>query len=501
MERAPLITGKRQRTSPDIDESENVNKKMKALFDGDQIAEKLKRLGNDIANVSDDTRETTQVMDIAFKKLQEDFNVVFSQAFNKAKESIEMRRQTRETSEAMAMQEQEELVQLARKLRTDFFNDMKKVTDRMTTELTIGQQALMYTEIMTKITNSLEEAYTSSQTQEPDHLARLSELASIMFSLSIQQLSVTLSNIYKEGPEQITKLAAGLAASGMLYNYVPAGARIPLEGIPYFGSLFRIINMANPELLMIQNSAATVTTIFYLLKNMGIDTTDSLQQLGVMSRETAKICSKTAGKFICSAVGTTVTGVQTGAKSVLEFVIDKLGNILTSEYQSDNLLASSQESGLSTLSQTKQSTTSVSSMMSIDSLFNTPIYNGGIDIASAATPPEIVSERFDVILMEDVSNPIIATEVEVASNPVVVGEVEQYFDSQISDLTEESSGTAHWSQWLFGQRSSGGKRRKSRRNMKQLKSRKGIKGRKIRTTKKGRKHHRTLKRYKFKSRR
>lgn len=500
MERNPLITGKRQRTSPDTDETVNVNKKMKALFDGDQIAEKLKKLGTDIANVSDDTRETSQVMDAAFRKLQEDFNVVFTQAFNKAKQEIEMRREQRETSEAMAMQQQEELVQIARKLRTDFFNNMKNVTDRMTTELTIGQQALMYTEIMTKINNALEAAYTEAQTKEPDHLARLSELASIMFSLSIQQLSVTLSNIYKEGPEQITKLAAGLVATGMLYNYVPAGTRIPFEGIPYFGSLFRIINMANPELLMIQNSAATVTTIFYLLKNMGIDTTESLQQLGVMSRETAKLCSKTAGKFICSTVGTTITGLQTGAKTVSEFIFDKLGNMLTSEYQIDNLLSDSQESNVSTLSETKQSSNSVSSLMSIDSLFNTPIYNGGIDIASSANPPEIVSDRFDAILMGEVSNPVLAREVEVASNPVVVAEVEQYFDSQLSDLTEATDDN-HWSQWLYRQGSSGGKRRKSRRNMKLLKSRKGKKGRKSCMTKKGRKHHRTLKRYRFKTRR
>lgn len=499
MERDSIIIGKRQRT-PDIDESDNVNKKMKALFDGDQIAEQLKILGNGIATVSDDTRETTRVMDAAFRKLQDDFNVVFAQAFNKAKREIEMRRQIRETNEAMAMQEQEELVQLARKLRADFFSDMKQVTDRMTTELTIGQQAVMYTEIMTKITNALEAAYTESQTQEPDQLARLSELSSIAFSLSMQQLSVTLANIYETGPEQVTKLAAGLVASGMLYNYVPSGARIPLEGIPYFGELFRIINMANPELLMIQNSAATVTTIFYLLKNMGIDTTESIQQLGVMSRETAKVCSKTAGKIVCSAAGTTVSGIQNGAKSVLQFIFNKLGDILTSDYQKDILISESQESVGSTLSDSPQSGRSVSSLMSIDSLLDTPIYNGGIDIAGAANPPEIVSERFDAILMSEVSNPLIATQIEVASNPVVVAEVEQYFDSQVSDLTE-SSDNNHWSQWLFGRGSSGGKRRKSRRNVKQLKSRKGRKARKAHMTKKGRKHYRTLKRYKFKTRR
>lgn len=495
MESNSSIIGKRRRTTPDETETSPVNKRARA-FDGEQIAEQLKRLGTDIANIADETRDTTTVMNDAFMKLQEDFNIAFADAFNKAKAEIELKRQQRETSEAMAMQQQEELVQLARDLKRTFFKDMQQITDRMTTELTIGQQALMYTEIMTKITKALEMAHTETQPTEPDHIARLSELSSVMVSYAVQQLSVTLSNIYAKGPDIIVKSSAMLIASGMLYNYIPVGARIPLEGIPYFGDLFRLINMANPELLMIQNSAATVTTIFYLLKNMGIDTSESLQQLGTMTRETANICSKTTGKYVCSVTGNMVSGLQNGAKIVSDFIIDKLGNILTSEYNRDILITDSQESVETSITNMSQSNRSLSSLKSISSLLDTNIDKGGIDIAGVAIPSNVVEERFDAIVTGDQSNPVIANEIEVANAPVPVAEVEQYFNSQESNMSEltEGSNSEGWLYWLYRNNSIGGKKmRKSKRAMKKIRSRRKKNGRKRHTTKKGRKHYKTLK--------
>jgi hypothetical protein len=364
---------------------------------------------------------------------------------------------------------------------------------------------LMYEHILKQMIRGLDQAKTELDTQDSNHLARLSELASIMSSFALQQLSVTLTNIYETSPEATTKLIAVLLASGMLYNYLPESLRLPFQSMPYFGELFNIINRANPELLLIQNSAATVTTIFYLLKNLGIDTTEAIASLGSMASAAAVYCTRQTGKFVCSVTSSSITGLQNGAIRVSDLLLEILGQLLTSEYNNTNLMI---EDTQVTLSSQQQSALSMPSLQSVRELTDVPINEGGIDIAGAANPPDVVGMRFDAIVQGEPSNPVIATPIIVASNPIQVAETEQYFSdslgsegTSVSDITTNSrSGIPHW---LFGSISRGGKKnRKSRRHIPQLrKSRKGRKGRKGRITKKGRKSYKTLKRYRGKMRR
>ena len=478
------------------------------------IEDQLKSLGSNIDLIANKAAEMDQVSDADFQRIQSQLNDIFKEVFEQAKMKVREQRM----AETAAMAAEEEKVQQARALRLDFIEDVKRITDRMTSELTVGQQAYMFKYIISEMNKGLDNAYQIAQPEEPNQMARLSEISSYMCS----QLSVTLTNIYNVTPQVATQTVAIIAASGMLYNYLPSSVRGSLASLPYFGSAFMFMNRTQDQMALIKNSAVTVTTIYYLLKNAGIDTLPAIQGLGAMATSSAS--TATASAF---------SALQTGASNVLNIITDKLGQLITSEYHKENLMGDSEMSQRSISSRSSANTVDISefsrnsqiSQMSVESLFDMPLQRGGINLPEAFNNPTIIEERLNAIVnAEQGTNPIIeghtienvavATEIPVADTAMVIAEPEGYYnDSQDSGISRASSMSglssmtdttpgATFPMWFFGEATRGGRRmRRSRRHMKLRKTRKGRKGRKGRITKKAKRHHKTMKRYRGKMRR
>lgn len=478
------------------------------------ILAQLNALGTQIRTVAQTERDTVTDMTSKFNQLKEEFDAAFETALDNAITTLNLSEQTAQAEEAERMMSEEAKLQRARQARHNFLENMKNITDRMTMELTVGQQAAMFQYIETQIQKRLEKEHETRKEQEPNQLARLSEVSSIALSYTLQQLSVTITNVYNTGPKLATQLIAVLTSAAMVYNYLPETMRGLYESIPYFGPIFVIMNKINPEAVLVQNSIATVTTIFYLLRNAGMDQTESIAALGAMTREAIGLCAREGTRLVCNAASmaaanTAMIGsqLQTASQAVLSKIADRLGYLLTSEYQQQETFVEDSQPSFSSLNNnTVASARDVSINASINTeatrlsiqstglMLDTPVTEGGIDFVGTAIPATVVDDRINIV----------ASPIETADTAMPVAEVEQYFDSQetahsdMSDLSTDSSGI--FAPWFWPTR--GGKRMKrSRRNMKSKRTRKGRKGRKKHFTKKGRKHHRTLKRYRAKMRR
>jgi hypothetical protein len=163
----------------------------------------------------------------------------------------------------------------------------------MSSELTYGEQSRMFRIIIEALNERLNNYDVIRATQnETNHLERLSEIALIAYGWAMTQLSVTITNIYETAPQVTKKLIALITSIGMIYNYLPENIRSPLVNVPYFGNIFSLLNVLNNDALLIQNSAATIISIFYLLRNSGIDVTGSVEALRTMATITSASCAK-----------------------------------------------------------------------------------------------------------------------------------------------------------------------------------------------------------------
>ena len=142
-------------------------------------------------------------------------------------------------------------------------------------------------------------------------------------------MSQALDIVYEKGPELTTQLVSIIISSLMLYNYFPESVRENFIGIPYFGSLFEFMNNVNPELLRIQNSGATVTTIISILNASNIDTTKYIVKLGEhFTRLFDKTCSLVR-RTNSSLINLMLECYQNGSNEI----IDAIGSIMTSDIQ------------------------------------------------------------------------------------------------------------------------------------------------------------------------
>jgi hypothetical protein len=488
----------------------------------DDIIQMLTQLGSNISLVADSQRQDTQQVESAFSSVKTELELVLVNAFNNAQLQVKQRQQRRQEMESMEMGSEE--VSQHELLRRQFFADLEPITRRMASELTYGEQTRMFTIIIEALNERLNNYELSRITQiETDHLERAAEIASIAYSWASTQLSVTITNIYDTAPDVTKKLMAIITSIGIIYNYLPEGIRTPLVNVPYLGDLFGLMNRFNNDALLIQNSAATVTSIYYLLRNSGMDPTDSITALGSMAKATSTSCAQTTGTFICRNVSgamdvirestENVSGaIKTGAtnviresrenvsgaidvirestKNVLTIIAGRLGDILTEDYNNFAINDSQGDSQNTLMSQISISSRhsvnsneiqnpvrSQESVEIVESLLNTPVSDGGIDVGGFI-PDNVVEERFNPILDGLVTDPILANpltmEIAVTDAVPVLERVDSVSSNISSNIS--SNDEVNWGLWLFGRSHAGGKGRrfrKSRRHLKMKKTRKG----------------------------
>jgi hypothetical protein len=298
---------------------------------------------------------------------------------------------------------------------------------------------------------------------EPNSGILLMELASIIYNFALEQLAVTISNIYEATPQITRQLMSLITASAMVFNYMPDNIRTQYTAIPYFGPLFSIMNHVNPQAVQLQNSAAVVTTIYYLLRNAGIDTSDAIASLGSTAQQLITNCSIQMGRFVCVGTGLVANSIT----SVVDIIADRLGDVLTQNYNNLTLLDSqgslaestntvssiSSQRTVNTL-QTPDSDKTALTIQSIDSLLNTPIANGGIDFTNNIEG-QIVEQRLNAIASGNESNPIINAPVQELNSVISEESFQQpsqsYPSQSLTEITQsDMESQENWSYWLYG---------------------------------------------------
>jgi len=412
------------------------------------LLEGLRQLGSNLALVSSENRIPSVQVSENFGNLQRELNEALEAAFSEAQTLVAQNEERQRAEERNAMAEAE--YSHHQFLQQSFLQRLQPLTLKMSQQLTYGEQAQMFEVILTSINNRLNE--NNYNQSEPNKVILLMELASITYNFALQQLAVTLSNIYQATPQISTQLISLITASAMIFNYLPEMVRSQYVAIPYLGPLFTLMNRVNPVAVRIQNSAAIVTTIYYLLRNAGIDTTDSIAALGSSAQELISTCSIEVGRLVCSGAGL----ISNSVTSIVNTLSTRLGEVLTQNYR-ESQQASAYESSQGSQSSISSISTSISSqrsvnlsetqnsnrtevtirsVQSVQMLLNTPVSQGGININPNIIPGEIVEQRLNAIAVEDTSNPIIAREPEQP-------------DSVTSDITGSES-QLNWSAWLFG---------------------------------------------------
>jgi len=507
---------------PDFIEPEQPQKRQKVVNlqafvpNNRDIISELTQLGQNLSLVADASRVPETEISDNFLAIQQQLNDALQEAFNEAQLVRRQNEEQRKTSEIEQMGEQErDQFQL---LRADFLRRFQPLAQRMSEQLTYGEQSQMFNIILNSIDTRLNE--NDFNNSEPNVGALLLELGTLTINFAIEQLAVTLSNLYQATPDLIRQLTSLIVASGMAFNYLPANLRGGFNSIPYLGPLFSLMNRINPQLRNIQNSGAVVTTIYYLLRNAGIDTTESIRLLGASASQLVSDCSLQAGRLVCQGAAL----VSDAASSIIDSIADRLGNVLTSEYQDISFRVESQDSGssvrsLSSLSsqksvntlQSQNSARSMATVQTIDQLLNTPLAGGGISLGEM--DGQIVQQRLKAIVEQNpavIPNSMKEESLQIVTqSPSVVNESASFQsysfkesqDTDVSGITNLSDDTEemHWSFWLFGPtNNSGGKRlRKSTKRInnvgKKRKTRKSVRKSK-KLTKKSRKSKKTIKR-------
>jgi hypothetical protein len=377
------------------------------------IKEQLARIASDIIKVSDLEGES----DSTIKEIKDQFEILFRDVINDATTKLLTAKAERD---AIAM----ETAQL--QIKNEFLSKLEPITKRISEELTVSEQARMFTVIVRLIEerlndNQIIKDLEQDPTQGGKIIEAASKLAAISFNYIMIHLSITLSNIYNASPAVIKKATSTITATYLMYNYAPSGLRGALEVLPVLGPIFKLMNKINPEALIFQNSVASVTGIYYLLRNAGVDLTPAVQSVGELARGATTICAFKAGNFVCDKTTQGLEMMKKGTKKLADVLSDHLVSLLVPFIYpvSHNLFPresyiSSQQSVDSVSSKTITSATTQNSVVSrqiiedVEVLLGTPVHEGGINISVIDSPPEIIEERIEAIISGDVSNQIIA---------------------------------------------------------------------------------------------
>lgn len=397
--------------------------------------------------------------------------------------------------------------------KQEFFNNLIQVKELMGQTLIYSEDPQVYESILNDLRSKLIDINTI---QEPDHLARVSEIFNIMYNKTLEQVSIGISNVINDSPDKIKKITAILASMLMLYSYQTEEVRNLYNNIPYFGLLFQTINKTNNILRSTTNVAGTITSIYYLLRNSGIDIDEciglvrnivsqtSLSAAQIISKKSVSI-STDALNLASKTANITISVTESIINSLSRQLANQLGNLLTSNYQDIDIVIDSQDTLESVKSvktpisyHSADSLTSTASYKSVQQLLETSIEDGGIDgiIQNQNLTPkesETIETRFNAIADGISTNPIIKG-INEEGDIIEQGKSIEHQDSQNSTLSDES---VSWNIWLYGKDNVGGKRRrKSFRNIKLNRSKKIKKVKKIkRSTRKDRRRYKTTRKH------
>jgi hypothetical protein len=479
----------------------------------DEIIDQITHLGTELSRMAEAGTVSSTGAQRNLEMVESRISIALNNAFQLAQQQAVEREAHRQIAETGMMEQEQQ--QQHENMRRQFLSDLEPITQLMSTQMTHGEQARIYGIILTALNKRLSEGELASQAiQEPNHVARISEVITIAYNYASEQLAATLTNMYNVAPNVTRQTVALITSSVMLYNYQPESVRSLYVTIPYFGQLFELMNRSNDFLRIVSNSAGTATTIYYLLINAGVDVNRAITNVRDMAKGVASICTASA----CNVSSSALTTISNSANGVAGLVADRLGKLITDDYDNLRIRIEGDSQGtefsdisdISEISSRTGSTAhSLASVKAIDELLDTPIEEGGASINQNmdVVPEELIEQRFNIIVEGRLDDPVIARPIEMADQAIPVADVisrqsTQMSDSQMSVLSEDED-ELHWSSWLFGSTSRGGKRirRKSRRNMKLRKTRKAKRVRKGKMTKKGKKHNKTLKKYRTKLRR
>jgi hypothetical protein len=461
------------------------------------IQQILNQFGTELALVADSPAQASE----RFTLIQNELNAALVLAFDTAKNEAQQRQivlQEQQSQETTTMTINDEETRRERQ-KQQFFDSLNPLVNRISSELTLGEQARVLGMSLQILNNCLHDYDLSIRTAnqlEPNYYALLSEIRSIVYTWASTQLAVTITNVYSAAPQLTKKLMAIITSVGIIYNYLPGALRNVLVGVPFLGNLFSLMNHFNrDDVMLVQTSAATVTSIYYLLRNSGMDPTDSIGALTTMAAATSQYCAKTTGEFVCRNVTGAIERIRESTGNVVNAISNRLGDIMTEDYadfsfgdssyesQQSNILSqnslSSQSSSSSQSSissrrsvnsnKSQNSAVSEQSMEIVESLLNTPVSEGGINI-SGNMSYDIIEERFTPILQGIVTAPILANPIQMVEASEAIPVAETLSSNDSVDSSEEGG----WAIWLYGRSHSGGRRfRKSRRQRKMMKTRKG----------------------------
>jgi hypothetical protein len=484
-------------SSTSANEDERPNKKQRIVElpginipDTPNLLEVLRDFGSNLALVSRESRIPSEQVSTNFNRLQQQINQALEDAFREAQIIAAQSEEAQRQEENAAMTEAEN--DHRRQIEQRFLQRLQPLFQDIREQLTIGQQVQLFDETINTFNSIINNVRNRENDSNPGHISTIIALAIVTNNFVLELLTVIISNIYQSTPQITTQLIAIISASGMIYNYLPENIRGQFARLPYIGSIFTIMNYVNPVTIRVQNSTAVVTSIYYLLRNAGIDADRSLATIGSTAQELAR--------QIRSLVASSVGSITNSATSLMNTLATRLRELLTQTYNISNSYSSDSsqmsQSSLDSLqtsisskrsvnvSETQISNNTEVSVQNVIALLNTPVSEGGIDIDPNNIPNEIVEERLLALASlasEDAqSNPLIPEDTEVS-------------ESVSSDITGSDS-QEHWSVWLYGRPSN------NESNDESNDEKANLGGKKTRRYKKAKKHftkkHRITKRQK-----
>ena len=462
------------------------------------ILDKLKSLGTQIQETAIVDRSTVDDVRSRYNIIKQQLENEFNNIVSITEQQISANQQEREVQEREGMGNQEYIQY--QDLRQDFLSKLDKITNNISKQLTYGEQVEIYNAVLIRLNDILVTGHPKLR-DEPNQLNRLRNLTTVITNWAMDQISITLTNIYTSSPTITRQFIAILSATTMIYNYLPSGIRGAFVNIPYFGPLFNILNTLNPQTVVVQNTFATVTSIYYLLRNAGIETQQTIDALSESVTNISRACGNQMGQFVCNNVTNAYNGLQTGYANIIETLGERLGQILESQYQNlndmnfdetpsplqesqntnfsdltgfNNSIASRHSVNVNNIPESVVSRTSQISIQSVNQLLRTSIEEGGIDVGNMI-PEQIVGNRMQEIINVIVdqqpvtNNPIIASPIQQADSTTVsrVIDVDNYSNSSDSQSSISSvSVQESWFYWLFGTFGRGGRKRKQRKSRK-----------------------------------
>jgi hypothetical protein len=440
---------KRPRSDSDgFDESDDEGQVLTSAFrpkvrEVQEVEDLNRYLERIIEGSRDDTippDENARVQREQLSRLNDEINAIIARNEQEAEE----RERARAAAARAAMAEQEKAQIIAENL--NMMNEINAALARSAERLSRTQRIELNNRIISLITN------TVTAVQINDELAQdsgtLRENIRGLFNSMIEYYTEMASYGYERSPYILANMGSIVAGTAMLGSAIVAPANFSGQGgILMFLSRY------------LGTATVTASGLFFLQRG-GLNVTGLLEQVGSSTlsclQEGCRVISK---------------GMITGFESLIQMADDHMDNLLSSHDDSSQGSVLSSGSTASSASQSIKLILGVPEREQIAELLN-PSDNQRSASQGSAISGITASQGFGSQIPNDFGDEIVTPGIEV-------GEVQEDKNSDID----------------------GGRKRKSRRYTKVRKSRKGRKGRKGRVTKKGRKHHKTLKRYRSKTRR